>query len=195
MMMVSVLKLLDEKFLFPLRFKYLSSMLLPYLKGCNSVLDLGASCGRLAFRLQERAPHIKFVGVDTCVQPKTFIEIKKYNGKTLPFKGNAFDCVIMVDVLHHDKDPLHVLKEARRVSKKYILIKDHYWVSSVDFKLLKYADYIGNKPYGVDLPYNFLRLSDWAELFRKSNLEVVSSRTFRYNLFDPCKHVIFKLEK
>lgn len=193
--MVSILKLLDEKILFPLRFNYLSKILLPYLDDCKSVLDLGASCGRLAKKIQERAPRLKFVGVDTCVQPETFIEIKKYNGKTLPFRGGQFDCVMMVDVLHHDKDPGRILREARRVSKRYILIKDHYWDTKFDFKLLKYSDYIGNKPYGVSLPYNFLRLRDWRELFKKNNLNVVSSRNFRYNMLDPCKHVVFKLMK
>ena len=58
-------------------------------------------------------------------------------------------------MLHHVKkeDLKTLFKEAIRVSKKYIIIKDHYYKNSLDYLILKIYDYIGNKPYGVNLPY------------------------------------------
>ena len=193
--MLNMIKLFNEKIGFPLRWKYLVSRLSPYLNDVNKVLDLGASCGRLANELSKKHPKIDFVGVDTHVQPKTFIPIKEYDGKKLPFPDNSFDCVIIIDVLHHDENPEIILKEAKRVSKKYILVKDHFWNNKLDFLLLKYADYFGNKPYGVKLPYNFFKISDWNNIIRKVNLKITKSEKFRYNFIDPCKHIIFLLQK
>ncbi|MCA9371997.1 class I SAM-dependent methyltransferase [Candidatus Woesebacteria bacterium] len=125
--MLTIIKWINENIVFPLRWNYLVAYLSPYLQNATDVLDLGASCGRLANELSKKFPKIHFVGVDTHVQPKTFIPIKKYDGKKIPFPDNSFDCVMIIDVLHHDKNPEHILKEAKRVSRKYILIKDHYW--------------------------------------------------------------------
>lgn len=192
---LNVIKYFDEKFIFPNRYSKLTKLLKPHLYGCKSVLDVGASCGRLSKRIQDEfGGNVKFEGVDTHVQDETFIPIKEYNGKKLPFKDNSFDCVLIVDVLHHTLNQEEILNEAKRVSKKFILIKDHYWVNSFDFFVLKIADYLGNKPYGVDLPYNFLKLDSWNSLFKNLDLKVIYSKKYGkiFNLF---KQVIFKLEK
>ena len=44
------------------------------------------------------------------------------DGKKLPFKDNSFDVVNIWEVLHHIESPVEVLKEAYRVSKKYIIL-------------------------------------------------------------------------
>lgn len=188
------LKALDEKVLFPLRFNYLEKLLTPYLKGYNKVLDIGAGCGRLSRGLQEKTG-IEFIGVDKHLQEETYIPISSYDGKHLPFADNSFDCSMLIDVLHHDRNPSDIISEARRVSKKDILIKDHYWKTELDFAMLSVGDYIGNMPYGVDLPYNFLNMDEWAKLFEENGLRVKEEKKFRFNPIDPLKHVIFNLEK
>lgn len=176
------------------RHNYLAKILIPYLEDADSVLDLGASDGRLAKNIQAKLK-IKFIGVDTVVQPKTFIPIRKYGGKKLPFRDNSFDCVMIIDVLHHDKSPQKIIAEAKRVAKKYILIKDHYWNNKLDLMILKLADYIGNKAYGINLPYNFLNLKSWKDLIDNNSLTVVKSQKFQYSILHPLKQVIFKLKK
>jgi len=193
--MVNLLRSIDEKLLFPLRINYLTQLLSPFLRDSEKILDLGSSDGRLAFNLSKILSKTDFVGVDMHVQPKTYIPIKKYDGKKLPFPDNSFDCVMIIDVLHHCNNPEEVLNEAKRVTRKHILIKDHYWNNKFDYLLLKYADYIGNKPYGVKLPYNFLRMNTWKNMINNSYMKIISLRKFRYNFFDPCRHVIFLLEK
>lgn len=193
--MKKVMKVFCEKIAFPLRWRYLVRHLSPHLKKSKKVLDLGASCGRVANELSKKNNNINFEGVDIHVQEKTFIPIKKYDGRNIPYPDNSFDCVMIIDVLHHDTDPEKIIQEAKRVSKKYILIKDHYWKTKLDFKLLKYADYIGNAPYGVSLPYNYLKVSDWKKIFENLELEIKKSKLFRYNFLDPCKHAIYLLEK
>jgi len=188
----NLLKSIDK--ITTLRYNYLTNILIPYLEDCKTVLDLGASSGRLAKNIQDKLD-IKIVGVDKHLQPERFIPIIKCDGKKLLFKNNSFDCVMIIDALHHDNNPQKIIEEAKRVTKKYILIKDHYWDNKVDIALLEFADYIGNKPYGIDLYYNFLNMKSWYALIKKNNLTIVKSQKFRYNVLDYCKHVIFKLKK
>lgn len=193
--MLYLMKFMDEQFLYPMRYSYLVNYLSPYLKDSMKVLDVGASCGRLANRLSKKLPETRFMGVDPYVQPKSFIPVKQSNGTQIPYPDNSFDCVMIIDVLHHDKNSLNILKEARRVSKKYVLIKDHFWKNKFDFYMLKMTDYLINKPYGIPLPYNFFTLSDWKDLIEQSNLKIIKSQRFRYNLLNTSKHVIYLLEK
>ena len=48
-----------------------------------------------------------------------------FNGTHLPYEASSVDIVLLVDVLHHTQDPMVMLREARRVARKGILIKDH----------------------------------------------------------------------
>lgn len=190
-MFLSIIKIWNEKITFPLRFAYLTKTLSPYLKESRKVLDLGSSEGRLSNFIMEKYPKITIIGADVHPQPKTYIPTVSYDGKNLPFPDKSFDCVMLIDVLHHSTYSEKVLKEAKRVTKKYILIKDHYWNNSIDFLFLKLADYIGNKPYGIALPYKYLKISEWQDLFKELNLAIVKSKRFRFNSLDPCKQVIF----
>ncbi len=191
----NLFKQLAVKVGLPLRWKYLTKRLSPYLKNSGRVLDVGASCGTLACELSKDIPEAKFEGVDVYLQPESFIPVTKYDGKNIPHPGDSFDCVMLIDVLHHDNNPEEVLREAKRVSRKYILIKDHYWDNEVDFTLLKVVDYAGNKPCGVRLPYNFMKINEWNGMFNRTDLKTRKIEKFRYNAVDPCKHVIYLLEK
>lgn len=193
----STLKTSNETILFPFRRKYLTQTLAPYLEDSSQVLDLGSSDGKLAASIQRklmnREKNVKFIGCDIHVQPKTYIPILRYDGQRLPFEDNSFDCVLLVDVLHHTDNPGQVLQEAKRVSRQNILIKDHYWNTEKDFTRLKYADYIGNNPYGIALPYNFLTQPEWQNLIEQCQLSIVERKTYQL-VVDPCKHIIFKLK-
>ena len=194
-MLISLTKILNERFISPIRWKYLVKHLSPYLNDSSEILDVGAGDGGLANELLKKIGRVRITGVDVYLQKKSYIKIKKYDGKTLPFHDNSYDTVMIVDVLHHDKNPEQILKEAKRVSKKYILIKDHFWKNKIDFALLKWTDYLGNASYGVNLPYNYLTINSWEKLFSKNKLKIMKQSTFRYNFFDPCKHVVFLVRK
>lgn len=193
-----LLRFLNEKFLFPIRRWHLTWILSPYIKGCSSVLDLGASDGRLAAQIVTHlgscSPDIEFTGCDVKIQPTTHIPIVEYDGRHIPFADNSFDCVMLIDVLHHSEDPFQVLTEARRVSRRIVLVKDHYWITKKDFSRLKAVDYLGNMPFGIPLPFRFLTMDTWKALLQRTGFAAIASHTFRFNLLDPCKHVVFRVE-
>ncbi|MGD1996357.1 MAG: class I SAM-dependent methyltransferase [Anaerolineae bacterium] len=176
-----------------LRHGYLADILAPYVDGCDTVLDVGASWGRLAQRLSRSSGGLDVVGVDVAVESQAHIPLLGADGRELPFASNTFDCVMMIDVLHHDDNPRQLLKEAKRVSTGQVVVKDHYWENEWDLILLRCADYIGNRLYGVELPYVFLNLDSWRSLIGSEGLRIVSSSKFRFTVLDPCKHVVFDL--
>jgi SAM-dependent methyltransferase len=191
--MFFLIKSFNEKIGFPLRWKILAEHLYPYLKGNKSILDLGAGAGGLAGELIKKLPQTDFTGVDIQAEPEACIPVKKFNGRKIPYSDNFFDCVMIVDVLHHSKNPAMLLNEAKRVTKKYILIKDHYWKNRLDFFLLKFMDYFGNKPHNIPLPYNFLKIPDWKNIIKKADLNIIKSQKQR--LLNPCRDVIYLLKK
>jgi 2-polyprenyl-3-methyl-5-hydroxy-6-metoxy-1,4-benzoquinol methylase len=43
--------------------------------------------------------------------------------RVLSYTKASFDVVMFVDVLHHTKDPMVLLREARRVARRAIVVK------------------------------------------------------------------------
>jgi len=145
-MFVQISRLLNERVMSPWRWEYLVKHLSPYLSNSQKILDVGAGDGGLSNELLKQLHNIDITGVDVYPQTKTFLPIiHQYNGKVLPFPDNTFDTVMIIDVLHHDKHPERILREARRVSKRLVLIKDHYWTNVFDFSLLKWAEDSGTE--------------------------------------------------
>jgi hypothetical protein len=78
---------------------------------------------------------------------------------------------MFVDVLHHSCDPLAILRDAARVCRTFILIKDHLAENTLDHMTLRFMDWVGNRPHGVELPYNYLSGQEWQELYAGAGLK------------------------
>lgn len=92
----------------------------------GNVLDVGCGDGLLLSMLREKG--IDGEGVDfseTAIQKCVEKNIKATRhdlNEKLPFHDGSFDWVIALDVLEHQHDPLPLLKEIVRVSRKNIII-------------------------------------------------------------------------
>ncbi len=191
-MLKNAISILDEKVLFPYRYGKLIQRMLPLLDMGSTVLDVGTGDGHLAHHLtQSSGCHI--VGLDVCLQPRSYIEVQHYDGHIFPFQDDTFDYVMMVDMLHHTTNIDQMISEARRVARYHVLIKDHFWNNRLDKATLHLADYLGNIPYNVPLPYNYLRLDEWSRLFRRHKLSEISRDIFKYSRFEPAQHIMVKL--
>lgn len=194
MAFIADLKKALNRVLFEQRYRIISDLLSPHIKKEHKVLDIGASEGTLSKRIQDKVG-CKIVGVDVRVNPKSFIEVREYDGRHIPFPDNHFDLVMINDTLHHDLDPQAVIQEAKRVTKGKILIKDHYWESSLDHAWLSFGDKLGNEVYGTRVPLNFLTRSEWHTIFSSLELKIVLEKCFRYHWIDPTKQILYILEK
>ena len=65
-----------------------------------------------------------------------------------------------------------MLREAARVARTRILIKDHTLRGRLSERLLRFMDDIGNRRFGVALPYNYWPEERWLEAFVELDLRV-----------------------
>ena len=136
------------------------------------VLDIGCGDGTIDSLILSRRPDVEIQGVDVFVRPSTKIRVEVFDGKTLPVADKSFDTVVFVDVLHHTDDPLILLREANRVARKSILIKDHTKDGLFAYATLRFMDWVGNAPHGVVLPYNYWTGERWQSAFDHLGLKV-----------------------
>jgi len=168
---------LHASLVFDRRTRVLSDRLGRLTKGCESGLDIGTGDGRIARLIMDKNPTIRIEGIDIMVRPETLIPVTKFDGRRIPFADNSFDAVSFVDVLHHTDNQLDLLREAARVSRKLVVIKDHLSENAFDHATLRFMDWVGNAPHGVVLPYNYASRTQWMDWFRQAGLKVESFDT------------------
>jgi hypothetical protein len=79
---------------------------------------------------------------------------------------------MFVDVLHHTDDPMVLLREAIRVSRSLIVIKDHTADGFLANPTLRLMDRVGNARHGITLPFNYWTRQRWLEAFQTMGLTV-----------------------
>ena len=134
------------------------------------VLDVGCGSGDIAAAVQVLRPDVTIDGVDVLVRPGTAISVREYDGVTLPEPDASYDVVMMIDVLHHTDDPTLILREAARVGKQGVLVKDHFRDGLFAEETLRLMDWAGNAAHGVRLPYNYLSRKEWYRAWKMLQL-------------------------
>jgi SAM-dependent methyltransferase len=138
------------------------------------VLDVGCGDGRLARLIAEKRPDISIRGIDVLQRNDAVIPIDTFDGKSIPYGEGSFDVVMFVDVLHHASQPMTLLREAVRVARHAIVIKDHLAEGSLAHLTLRVMDWVGNARHGVALPYDYWSLAKWHRVFDKLGLRINS---------------------
>jgi SAM-dependent methyltransferase len=163
-------------------------------------LDVGCGSGELAKKIEEICPHIEMSGVDVLVRDQTAIQVVEFDGIKLPFEDKSYDFIMLIDVLHHTDYPQTLIEECVRVSRSFILIKDHICESWWDRARLRFMDWVGNRSYDVYLPYNYLSSHNWQKLYYATELKcefkLVNLGLYAYPFsvfFDSTLHFIARL--
>jgi SAM-dependent methyltransferase len=156
----------------PRRVRVLSEHFARIIPQSTSVLDVGCGDGRLACLIAHKRPDLSFQGIDVLLRPDNAITASVFDGKTIPFDNQSFDVVMFADVLHHTVDPAVLLKEATRVARRAIAIKDHLLRGVFAGTTLAFMDRAGNKRHGVALPYNYWAEDKWNGAFKALKIEV-----------------------
>jgi ubiquinone/menaquinone biosynthesis C-methylase UbiE len=136
----------------------------------HTVLDVGCGDGLIDGMILERRPDLQICGVDPLVRPDAHIAVAAFDGRSIPYPERSWDTVLFCDVLHHTEQPLELLREACRVAKCSVVIKDHYAQGTLARTTLRLMDVAGNLPYGVVLTYNYLTPDQWQEAWRAAGL-------------------------
>lgn len=154
------------------------------------VLDVGCGDGLLAGLIQEMRPDVELRGIDVLVRPQTKIPVDEFDGEKIPYSDDSFDAVMFVDVLHHTNDPKILLREAARITKNCLLLKDHTREGFLANSTLRFMDWVGNKKHGVALPYNYWREKMWRDTFAEMKLEIEEWKS-DLQLYPPPADVLF----
>jgi SAM-dependent methyltransferase len=183
------------------RARALSNRLADIIPDRFAVLDVGCGDGLIGRLIGEKRTDIQLRGLDVLVRERTYIPVERFNGEVIPYEDASFDGVMFVDVLHHTHDPMVLLREATRVARKAVVIKDHTLEGLLAGPTLRAMDWIGNARYGVSLPYNFWTKREWLDAFNELEVEVGSwiSNLGLYPwpagyLFDRSLHFVARLD-
>lgn len=139
--------------------------------GSVSLLDVGCGDGTVANLISQNIRGLTVTGAEFAPRNDCVIPCVGFDGIKLPFPDQAFDGCMFVDVLHHSKDPLAIVRDAVRVCRSFVLIKDHLSESAVDHLTLRFMDWVSNRPHGVVLPYAYLSREQWVKLYRHAGVK------------------------
>lgn len=160
--------------------------ILNFITPKSKVLDLGCGDGSLGFQL------IKMKGCEVSGIDLSEEEVQKAKErgvsasvgdleKGLAFPNDSFDYVILCDVLEHVRAPLYVLKEALRVSKRYVIVafpNFGYFVCRLQALSGKFpkAIHFGMKWYN-STHITLFSLEDFLDALKALNFNVTVSRS------------------
>lgn len=154
------------------RVRALASAVAELIPHHATVVDIGCGDGLVSQRIQAERPDISIEGIDVLLRGTTHIPVTLFDGRHLPHADNAVDVTLFIDVLHHTTDPTILLREASRVAKHCVIVKDHTRDGWLAGPTLRFMDRAGNARHGVALPYNYWTEQRWRDTFRELALDV-----------------------
>lgn len=162
----------------------------PFLKKGDKILDIGSGACSLAELLAEKG----FLVTALDVRDQSFVKNIKpvvYDGSHIPFEDNKFDVSLLIRVLHHIRNPSVVLKEAKRVSRRVVIIEEIY-----EGSLQKYLTFLMDQLTNFEIlgnPHSNKTDKEWKKLFVKLKLKLKDAKVEPlYKIF---KSVTYHLEK
>jgi ubiquinone/menaquinone biosynthesis C-methylase UbiE len=160
------------------RQQVLVKLISPHLKPGARVLDIGCGFGHLGRALMDASNgQVQVEGLESVARGNELIPITAYEGTRIPFPDGTFDAVIVADVLHHDHDQERLLREAARVSRDLVIIKDHLRDGALAQQRISFLDWAANAGYSVPCLYKYNNLKEWHALVGKVSSGIVEERT------------------
>lgn len=160
----------------------------------NKILDIGSGGCDVVKKLMEN----NFDVTPLDIKNKSFIKTIKpilYDGTHMPFEDNSFDTALLIFVMHHTKDPVELLKEAKRVSKKRLIVKEDIYRNKKE----KIVTYISDSFVNLEFfghPHSNKTDLEWKELFIKLDLNLIATKYDNSSLLCfPFYHGTYFLDK
>lgn len=166
------------------------SKISPYLEIKDRILDIGAGQCIISELLQNKQYAVTPLDIAnlSCVDT---IKPIVYDGETIPFADNEFDVSLLITVLHHTFNPQNLILEAKRVSKRVIVMEDVF--SNIVHKHLTFfIDSTLNREFKGH-PHSNKNDTEWQLLFNSLSLRLKDMQYF--SSFLVLQHALYSLEK
>ena len=138
------------------------------------VLDIGGGWGFYAEPLR-RFRDCEVTVLDVVEPGFRKVPVVTYGGERIPFPDQSFDVSLLVTVLHHVRSPEKVLEEARRVTRRFVIVVEdlyHHWAGRLWTILrdsLYTLEFVGH-------PRQFRRKEEWRECFKALGFRMTSEK-------------------
>jgi SAM-dependent methyltransferase len=143
------------------RVRVLAGLIAPLVEPGWRVADIGCGDGTLADLLRRHRSPLIVEGFETSVRPRTAIPVQAFDGVRIPLESGSVDAALLIDVLHHTRDPVTLLAEAVRVARCVVIVKDHRLARLGAAPLLRLMDWVGNRGHGIGPPFNYWSEAQW----------------------------------
>ena len=160
----------------------------------SKILDVGCGSGLIANEFRKRF-NSDVVGID--VKDFRIVPIKfvRFNGEKIPFKNRYFDATLLLFVLHHTLRQEILLREIKRVTKRYVIIYEDVVNSFFDKILSLIHIKLFSFMYDVKGKSLFRNQSEWERIFKNLGFRIIKRKciTRSSDFWYPIKRVYFVL--
>jgi ubiquinone/menaquinone biosynthesis C-methylase UbiE len=173
------------------RSRWTARKLAQFISSTDRVLDVGAGDCRLSVLLKKKVG-CEVVPVDVEDFNETDLALTIFDGKKLPFPDDSFDAVLLIFVLHHAEDAKAVLEEARRVSRKRVIVFEDVTSNIWDRMMFRGFHHWLAWSEKISFPFREWRPKQWTELAKSLGMgEQWSGIVGRQLGAFGCRHVAF----
>jgi len=154
--------------------------LLPFLAKGEKVLEVGSGNGALTKLLTDEGINLRPLDI---VDKSLFtdVNVAVYDGEKFPFGDKQFDACQLITMLHHTANAEELIREAKRVANRIIIMEDIY-ENSFQKYLTWFTDSLVNwEFYGH--PHTNLTDAEWRELFERNGLKLKTVEYYRFLFF------------
>lgn len=168
--------------------------LLPHIKEGDAILDIGSGYGKQATLIKERVS-CAITGIDVVDYNQADISFQHFDGVHIPFPDNAFDVSYLAFVLHHAKEPIPLLTEALRVSRRAVVIFEDTPKNAFDKLLDAFHGWSFNKYYKLTHKAKFLSKDEWMSTIKNipavKNADAIQYHRFWREVYFPISRTKF----
>lgn len=140
-----------------------------YLEPRSRILDIGGGWGFYAEPLEKRGHDCTVLDIIKPGYQRAPVVI--YDPRhPMPFADKSFDVSLIVTVMHHAPDPAAILREARRVTKKTLIVVEDLYHHELGRWWTIFRDQLYNFEF-FGHPCQFRKKREWMKLFMDCGFE------------------------
>ncbi len=147
----------------------------PWIEDQKNLLEIGSGPGSIIKVFTKHGHDV--TGLD--ITDNSYDDSLKpdiYDGLTMPYADNQFDCALILTTLHHTPNPDAIITEAKRIAKRIIIIEDVY-DTPFQATYTKITDSITNMEF-FGHPHTNRSDKQWRECFEKLGLKLQHSKIY-----------------